>query len=120
MLPRLWCRLLCRASCRRWRVSTRDFDETLSALRFPLLHRHQIRTTNLLRRLFGEGKRRTKVIPRFHSQGRGLSLVFALLVDASERWRGGQMQADIVARLDQPAVDPDSAWPDPDLATLVA
>ena len=27
-------------------------------------HRRQIRTTNLLERLFGEGRRRTKVIPR--------------------------------------------------------
>jgi len=28
--------------------------------------------------------------------------------------------ADITARLKQLAVDPDSAWPDPDLATLAA
>ena len=42
-----------------------DLEESLTALKFPYLHRRQIRTTNLLERLFGEGKRRTKVIPRF-------------------------------------------------------
>jgi len=49
-----------------------------------------------------------------------LSLLFAVLIDASEGWRGVRMRADIVARLRQLAVDPDSAWPDPDLAKLAA
>jgi hypothetical protein len=49
-----------------------------------------------------------------------LSPLFAVLVDASEGCRGVRMRANIVAWLRQLAVDPDSAWPDPDLATLVA
>ena len=41
-----------------------DLEEVLTALKFPLVHRARIRTTNLLERLFGEGRWRTKVIPR--------------------------------------------------------
>jgi len=57
-------------------------------LRFPEVHRKRIRTTNLLERLFGEGQRRSKVIPRFLGERSGLSLMFAVLVDASAGWRG--------------------------------
>jgi len=98
----------------------RDLDECLSALRFPLIHRRPIRTTNLLERLFGEGKRRSKVIPRFPSEASGMALLLAVLVDASEGWRGVRMRGDIIARLKQLAVDPDSTWNDPDLAKLAA
>jgi len=97
-----------------------DLDETLTALKFPLAHRIQIRTTNLLERLFGEGKRRTKIIPRFSSEASGLSLMFAVLVDASEGWRGVRMNEALEQRLEQMAQDPDSQWEDPDLARLVA
>jgi len=95
-------------------------EETLTALKFPLVHRPRIRTTNLLERLFGEGRRRTKIIPRFHSESSGLSLVFAVLVDASEGWRGVRIQPYLSERLHQMAVDPDSPWEDPDLARLAA
>jgi putative transposase len=40
-----------------------DFEACIAHLRFPLAHRRSIRTTNLLERLFGEERRRTKVIP---------------------------------------------------------
>ena len=40
-----------------------DFEETLPALKFSLVHQVRIRTSNLLERLFGEGRRRTKIIP---------------------------------------------------------
>jgi len=42
-----------------------DLEEVLSALRFPESHRKRIRTTNLLERLFGKGRRRSMVIPGF-------------------------------------------------------
>ena len=45
-----------------------DLEEVLTALRFPELHRKSIRSTNLLELLFGEGKRRAKVPPRFMSE----------------------------------------------------
>jgi putative transposase len=40
-----------------------DFEACIAHLRFPLAHRRSIRTTHLLERLFGEERRRTKVIP---------------------------------------------------------
>ena len=70
-----------------------DLEECLTALRFPEAHRKRIRTTNLLERLFGEGQRRAKVIPRFMSEKSGLSLMFAVLVDASAGWRGVKVSA---------------------------
>ena len=65
-----------------------DLEEVLTALRFPASHRKRIRASNLLERLFGEGKRRSKVVPRFMNEQSGLSLMFAVLVDASASWRG--------------------------------
>jgi putative transposase len=97
-----------------------DLEECLTALKFPFAHRVQIRTTNLLERLFGEGKRRTKIIPRFTSEASGLSLVFAVLVDASEGWRGVRVKPYLAERLRQMAADPDSAWEDPDLRSVAA
>jgi hypothetical protein len=35
-----------------------------------------------------EGRRRTKVIPRFINERSGLGLVFAVLMDASASWHG--------------------------------
>ena len=97
-----------------------DLEECLTALKFPFAHRVQIRTTNLLERLFGEGKRRTKVIPRFTSEASGLSLVFAVLVDASEGWRGVRVKPYLEERLKQMRENPDSEWEDPDLRSVAA
>lgn len=63
-------------------------------------HRH-IRTTNLLERTFGEGRRRTKVIPRFPTETSCLRLLFAALVTAAERWRGVKMTPPILRQLDE-------------------
>ena len=97
-----------------------DLEECLTALKFPFLHRRSIRTTNLLERLFGEGRRRSKVVPRFLSETSGLSLMFAVLVDASEGWHGVRMRPYIEERLRQMVDNPDSTWEDPELAKLVA
>ena len=106
-----------------------NLEEVLTALKFPLVHRARIRTTNLLERLFGEGRRRTiylcgarrqEIIPRFTSEASGLSLVFAVLVDASEGWRGVRMKPYLKQRLRQMAKDLESTWEDPDLARLAA
>jgi len=40
-----------------------DFEACIVHRRFPLAHRRAIRITNMLERLFGEERRRTKVIP---------------------------------------------------------
>jgi transposase-like protein len=44
----------------------------LKALRYPEAHRKRTRATNLLERLFGEGRRRTKAIPRFMNDKSGV------------------------------------------------
>jgi len=65
-----------------------DFEACIAHLRFPLGHRRAIRTTNLLERLFGEARRRTKVIPRAFGERAVLKLMYAALIRAAECWRG--------------------------------
>ena len=64
------------------------FGACIAHLRFPLGHRRVIRTTNLLERLFGEERRRTKVIPHAFGERAVLKLMYAALIRAAERWRG--------------------------------
>ena len=77
-----------------------DLEECLTALRFPESHRKRIRTTNLLERLFSEGRRRSKIVPRFMNESSGLSLMFAVLVDASASWRGVKINAAVLPQLE--------------------
>jgi transposase-like protein len=65
-----------------------DVEACIAPLRFPLGHRRTIRTTNLLARLFGEARRRTKVIPHAFGERAVLKLMYAALIRAAERWRG--------------------------------
>lgn len=68
-----------------------DFEACIAHLKFPLAHRRAIRTTNLLERLFGEERRRTKVIPHAFGERAVLKLMYAALIRAAERWRGIRM-----------------------------
>jgi putative transposase len=61
------------------------------AAEFPLAPRRAIRTTNLLERLFGEERRRTKVIPHAFGERALLELMYAALMRAAECWRGLRM-----------------------------
>ncbi len=79
----------------------RDLEECVTYLRFPAAHHHRIRTTNRLERLNGEGRRRTKVIPRFPTERSCLALLFATLVNASKRWRGVKMSPTAIKQLQQ-------------------
>lgn len=72
-----------------------DLEECLTYLKFPQAHWRAIRTTNLLERMFGEGRRRTKVIPRFPTESSGLRLLYASLITASQSWRGVKMTPDL-------------------------
>jgi len=72
-----------------------DLAECLTYLRFPQAHWKAIRTSNLLERTFGEGRRRTKVIPRFATETAGLRLLYATLITASRTWKGVRMPPDI-------------------------
>src|SRR6266513_274309 len=64
-----------------------DFEACIAHLRFPLAHRRAIRTTNLLERLFGEERRRTKVIPHAFGERAVLKLMYAALIRAAQTWR---------------------------------
>lgn len=79
----------------------RDLEECVTYLRFPAAHHHRIRTTNRLERLNGEGRRRTKVIPRFPNERSCLALLFASLVTASKHWRGVKMSPAAIKQLQQ-------------------
>jgi putative transposase len=68
-----------------------DFEACIAHLAFPLAHRRVIRTTNMLERLFGEARRRTKVIPHAFGERAVLKLMYAALIRAAERWRGIKM-----------------------------
>jgi len=72
-----------------------DLVDCLTYLRFPQAHWKVIRTSNLLERTFGEGKRRTKVIPRFPNESACLRLLYATLITASRSWKGVRMPPDI-------------------------
>src|SRR5437764_14923892 len=52
-----------------------------------ILGRRAVRTTNLLERLFGEERRRTKVIPHAFGERAVLKLMYAALIRASQTWR---------------------------------
>jgi putative transposase len=45
------------------------------------------RTTNMLERLFGEERRRTKVTPHAFGERAGLKPMYAALIRASETWK---------------------------------
>lgn len=64
-----------------------DFEACIAHLRLPIAHRRAIRTTNLLERLFGEERRRTKVIPHAFGERAALKLMYAALIRASQTWR---------------------------------
>ena len=72
-----------------------DMEECLTYLKFPEAHWKVIRTSNLLERTFGEGRRRTKVIPRFPTESSALRLLYATLITASQSWKGIRMTPDI-------------------------
>jgi putative transposase len=64
-----------------------DFDACIAHLQLPISHRRATRTTNMLERLFGEERRRTKVIPHAFGERPVLKLMYAALIRASETWK---------------------------------
>ena len=64
-----------------------DFEACVAHLQLPVNHRRATRTTNLLERLFGEERRRTKVIPHAFGEKAVLKLMYAALIRASEKWK---------------------------------
>ncbi len=77
-----------------------DLEASLTHLRFPVNHRKGIRTSNSIERLFGEQRRRTKVIPRFFDEKSCLKLVFASLIRAANGFRAFSMSDLTLAQLE--------------------
>lgn len=75
--------------------------DVITCLKFPKTHRKRISSSNLIERLFGEGKRRTKVIPRFPTEKSCLTLFYATLIDSSKRWNGVKISIEIMQELDK-------------------
>ena len=65
-----------------------DFEACTAHLRFPVAHRRVIRTTNVLERLYGEERRRFKIIANTFGERQVLKLMYAAIIRASESWRG--------------------------------
>jgi transposase-like protein len=77
-----------------------DLEACLQCLKLPPDHHKRVRTTNVLERLFGENRRRVKVIPHFFAEKAGLKLVYATMLAASKKWRGVKMNAFLVQQID--------------------
>jgi putative transposase len=77
-----------------------DLEACLQCLKLPIEHHKRVRTTNLLERLFGENRRRVKVIPHFFTEQAGMKLVYATLLAGSRTWRGVRMDPHISRALD--------------------
>jgi transposase-like protein len=76
-----------------------DIESCLAHLKLPPAHHKATGTTNLIERLFEEGRRRTKVIGRFPNEGSCLRLFFATLMAASGSWRGVRMTPAILTEV---------------------
>jgi transposase-like protein len=59
-----------------------DFEACIAHLRLPIGHRRVIRTTNLLERMFGAERRRTKIIPHAFGEKAVMKLMDAALMRA--------------------------------------
>jgi transposase-like protein len=77
-----------------------DLEACLVPRKVPTEHHTSSWTTTRLERTFGEGRRRTTVIPRFPTEAACLKLVFATLLTASQRWRGVRMTPRLLRELD--------------------
>ena len=71
------------------KVKNELLDELLAGRdpQLPTSHRRAIRTTNLLERLFGEKRQRTKVIPHAFGERPELKLMYAALIRPSRAWQ---------------------------------
>jgi len=72
-----------------------DIMDALTFMDFPVEHRKRIRTTNLLERLNGEIKRRTKVIRIFPNNKSAQRLICAVAMEQNEEWLSGRKYLDM-------------------------
>ena len=67
-------------------VLSRGLNEALTYTAFPSSHQKYIRTTNGLERLFGEVKRRTRVVGVFPNERGAEDLATVVMLRVSEDW----------------------------------
>ena len=87
-------RAIAEAFCSGWEkrfagavgVLRSGLESALAYLAFPSSHQRLIRSTNGLERLFGEVKRRTRVVRIFPNESSALSLSTAVALRTSEDW----------------------------------
>jgi transposase-like protein len=65
-----------------------DFEPSIAHLALPVAHRRVTRTTNLLERLSGEERQRTRTFPHAFGERAVMKLMYAALIRASQSWRG--------------------------------
>ena len=69
------------------------FGCRLTYLRFPIAHRRVTRTTKLLEPLFGDERRRMKIVANTFGERAVRKRMCAALIRASESWRGIQLKS---------------------------
>jgi putative transposase len=77
-------------------VLARDLGDCLTFYRFPQLHWKRLRTSNVIERAFREVRRRTDVVGRFPGETAALTLIWAALEQDRLKWRGVQMDEDVL------------------------
>lgn len=82
-------------------VLARDLADCLTFYRFPEAHWKRLRTSNVIERAFREVRRRTNVVGRFPGEMAALTLIWATLEQDRLKWRGVQMDPDILQAVEQ-------------------
>lgn len=86
-------------------------DSCLTFYRFPSEHWSRIRTSNILERCFKEVRRRTNVVGRFPTEESALTLVWAVMVGDTAKWRGVQMAGPTLRLIEAAAAElPREMW----------
>jgi len=77
-------------------ILAKDLEDCLTFYRFPEMHWKRLRTSNVIERAFREVRRRTNVVGRFPGEMAALALIWATLEQDRLKWRGVQMDDDIL------------------------
>jgi transposase-like protein len=77
-------------------ILAKDLADCLTFYRFPEMHWKRLRTSNVIERAFREVRRRTNVVGRFPGEMAALALIWATLEQDRLKWRGVQMDEDLL------------------------
>lgn len=84
------------------RCMLEDFEACIAHLACQPSVRKDIRTANLLERLFAQERRRTKTIHSFFGERPVLKLMYASVIRASDSWRGVRIGELELGQLERP------------------